>query len=81
MKVEANNLDGKTKEEPSILSTEDQETEQLEDRRRIEIEKEGKQVRERESRVYKAEQNCEKEVQTKITKETNRSCWNYTSKW
>ena len=29
---------------------------------------------ERESRVYRAEQNCEKEVQTKITKETNRSC-------
>ena len=37
--------------------------------------------RERESRVYRAEQNCEKAAQTKVTKETNRSRANYSSKW
>ena len=78
MKEEANKLVGKTKEEPPVLSTEDQEIKQPEDRR-----KEGRQVRERggggggregESRVYRDEQNCEKEEQTNVTKERNGSC-------
>ena len=34
MKEEAKKLDGKTKEEPPVLSTEDQEIKQLEDRRK-----------------------------------------------
>ena len=47
MKEEANKLAGKTKEGPPVLSTEDQEMEQLEDRRK-ELRKKRKQIRERE---------------------------------
>ena len=46
MKEEANKLAGKTKEEPSVLSTEDQEMKQLEDGRK---ERERERERERES--------------------------------
>ena len=56
MKEETNKFAGKTKEEPPVLSTEDQEMKQLEDRRK-DIEKEGKQIREKESREYRTEQN------------------------
>ena len=51
MKEEANKLAGKTKEEVPVLSTEDQQIKQLEDRRQ-EFEKEGRQVTERENRVH-----------------------------
>ena len=68
MKEEASRLAGKTEDETPALSTEDQEIKQLEDKI------EGRQVRERENRVHRTEQNDEKETQTKITKETDRSC-------
>ena len=55
MKKEANKSLGKTKEEPPVLSTEDQEIKQLGDRRKELRKKENRS--ERESRVYRAEQN------------------------
>ena len=70
MKAEANKLAGKTKEEPPVLSTEDQEIKQLEDKKER-IEKEGRLATERESREYRAEQNWEKEDKDH---ERNRSC-------
>ena len=60
MKENVNKLAGKAKEEPPILSTEDQEIKQLEDRRKELRGGKEKKVTHRESRVYRAEQNCEK---------------------
>ena len=74
IKEEANQFAGKTKEEAPVLSREDQEIKQLEDRRKELRKKEDRSQRERENRVYRAEQNGEKETQTKIPKETDRSC-------
>ena len=71
LKEEANELAGKTKEGPPVLSTVDQETEQLEDRRKEMRKKEDRS----EKKVECTELNkAEKEAQTKITKETNGSC-------
>ena len=72
MKEEANKLAGKTKEEPHVLSIEDQEIKQLEDRSKR-IEKRGN-MSEREKEEYTELNKTEKEVKTKRTKETNRSC-------
>ena len=47
MKEEANELAGKTKEEPPALSTEDQEIKQLEDRRKELRKKEDRSQREK----------------------------------
>ena len=47
MKEEANKLAGKTKEEAPVLSTEDQEIKQLEDRRKELRKKEGRSQREK----------------------------------
>ena len=47
MKEEANKLAGKTKEEPPVLSTEDQEIKQLEDRRKELTRKEDRSQREK----------------------------------
>ena len=77
VKEEANKLAGKTKEEAPVLSTEDQEIKQLEDRRKELRKKEDRSQREKIEQT--AEQNGEKETQIKITKETDRSYWNYTS--
>ena len=74
MKEEANELTGKTKAKSPLLSTEGREIKQLEDRRKELIKKENRPEREGENRVHRAEQNCEKEVQTKITKEMNKFC-------
>ena len=47
MKEEANKLAGKTKEEAPVLSTEDEEIKQLEDRRKELRKKEGRSQREK----------------------------------
>ena len=47
MKKEANNLAGKTKEEPPVLSTEDQDIKQLENRKKELRKKEGRSLREK----------------------------------
>ena len=64
MKEDANKVAGKTKEEAPVLSTEDQEIKQLEDRRKELRKKEDRSERERErkkkkNRVHRAEQNGE----------------------
>ena len=56
MKEEANKLAGKTKEEPHVRSTEDQEIKQLEDRRKEVRKKENRSARE--SRVYSLLVGC-----------------------
>ena len=53
-KVEANELAGKTKKETPVLPTEDQEINQLEDRRKELRKEENRSEREK---VYRAEQN------------------------
>ena len=69
---EANELAGKTKEEPPALSTGDHENKQLEDRRKELRKKENSS--ERKKVEYKELITTVKKRQTKITKETNRSC-------
>ena len=65
MKEEASKLAGKTKKAP-VLSTEDQEIKQLEDRRKELRKKEDRS--QRENRVHRAEQNGEKETQRSLKK-------------
>ena len=79
MREEETKLAGKTKKKPPVLSTEDQEIKQLKDRRKDWKKKENRS--ERKKVEYTHLNKTEKEAQTKITKETYISFWNYTSKW
>ena len=71
MKEEANKVAGKTKEEPPILSTEDQVVKQLEDRWKELRKKENRSERRKEKVEYTELNKTEKEVQRSQKKQTD----------